>query len=249
LLLPLITNICKKAVQQLNILKRIGKNLNRLTIFHTFILSSFNFCPLSWHFCSEKITKKIEKVQKRALFFVYFDYTSSYNKLLVKVKLSSLHVRRTRLMAIETFKIINCIAPPVLDNKLQKRDSRYNFRYPNILQVPQVRTTSYGKKSFSYAAPVLWNSLPEHFRTCNNFIYQISNYRVPAKCETKRNQTKRNETDYFIKVWFQLSNWFQTRRFLCEFPIGSYVKLSSAVGAILVEGPNRLTYFWKRTTQ
>jgi hypothetical protein len=36
--------------------------------------------------------------------------------------------------------------------------------------------------------------------------------------------------DYSIKVWFQLSNWFQTRRFLCEFPIGSYVKLSSAVG-------------------
>ena len=55
--------------------------------------------------------------------------------------------------------------------------------------------------------------------------------------------------DYFLKVWFQLSNWFQTRRFVCEFPIGSYVKLSSAVGAILVEGPNRLTYFWKRTIQ
>jgi hypothetical protein len=29
--------------------------------------------------------------------------------------------------------------------------------------------------------------------------------------------------DYFIKVWFQLSHWFQTRIFLCEFPIGSYV--------------------------
>ena len=56
-------------------------------------------------------------------------------------------------------------------------------------------------------------------------------------------------SDYFIKVWFQLSNWFQTRRFLCEFPIGSYVKLSSAVAAILVEGPNLLTYFWKRTIQ
>jgi hypothetical protein len=40
--------------------------------------------------------------------------------------------------------------------------------------------------------------------------------------------------DYFIKVWFQLSNWFQTRRFLCEFPIGSYVKLSLAVGAKLL---------------
>ena len=38
-----------------------------------------------------------------------------------------------------------------------------------MLQVPQVRTTSSGKNSFSYATPVLWNFLPEHFRTCNNF--------------------------------------------------------------------------------
>jgi hypothetical protein len=32
----------------------------------------------------------------------------------------------------------------------------------------------------------------------------------------------------------ELSKWFQTRRLLWEFPIGSYVKLSSAVAAILV---------------
>jgi hypothetical protein len=38
-------------------------------------------------------------------------------------------------------------------------------------------------------------------------------------------------------------------RFLCEFPIGSYVKLRSALGAILIEGPNRQTHFWKRTIQ
>jgi hypothetical protein len=66
---------------------------------------------------------------------------------------------------------------------------------------------------------------------------------------TRHNFGKVPFNDYFIKVWFQLSNWFQTRRFVCEFPIGSYVKLSSAVGTILVEGPNRPTYFWKRTIQ
>ena len=38
--------------------------------------------------------------------------------------------------------------------------------------------------------------------------------------------------DYFIKILFLLSKWFQTKRFLWEFPIGSYVKLSSAVAAI-----------------
>ena len=40
--------------------------------------------------------------------------------------------------------------------------------------------------------------------------------------------------DYFINILFLLSKWFQIRRFLWEFPIGSYVKLSSAVVAILV---------------
>jgi hypothetical protein len=45
--------------------------------------------------------------------------------------------------------------------------------------------------------------------------------------------------DHSTKVLLQLAQWFLRRRFLCEFPLGSYVKLSSAVGAILVEGPNR----------
>jgi hypothetical protein len=52
-----ISTICRKASQQLNIIKRLGPYLNRLnklTIFHTFILSNFNFCPLAWHFCTEK---------------------------------------------------------------------------------------------------------------------------------------------------------------------------------------------------
>ena len=52
-----ISNICKKKpAQQLNVMRRIGHNLsllNRLTIFHTFVLSNFNFCPLAWYVCSE----------------------------------------------------------------------------------------------------------------------------------------------------------------------------------------------------
>ena len=48
--------------------------LNKLTIFHTFILSNFNFCPLAWHFCTDKNSKNLEKVEERALRFVYEDY-------------------------------------------------------------------------------------------------------------------------------------------------------------------------------
>ena len=55
--------------------------------------------------------------------------------------------------------------------------------------------------------------------------------------------------DLSTKVWLQLAQWFLRRRFLCEFPIGSYVKLSSAVVAILVSALKCRTQFWKRTTQ
>jgi hypothetical protein len=33
--------------------------------------------------------------------------------------------------------------------------------------------------------------------------------------------------DHSTKVWLQLVQWFMRRRFVCEFPIGFYVKLSS----------------------
>jgi hypothetical protein len=46
-----------------------------------------------------------------------------------------------------------------------------------------------------------------------------------------------------------LSKWFQTRWFLWEFPIGTYVKLSSALVAILVGGLKCRTKFWRGITQ
>ena len=123
-----ISSICRKAAQQINILKRLGKyltKLNKLTIFHTFIVSNFNYCPLSWHFCSERNTKKLEKLQERALRFVYDDHTSTYDDLLDRAKIPSLKLRRIKTMAIEAFKIIHGTAPPCLHDCLSLKESRY----------------------------------------------------------------------------------------------------------------------------
>jgi hypothetical protein len=101
-----ISNICKQASMQLNVLKRLGKyldKLGKLTIYHSFILSNFNFCPLSYHFCSEANTNKIEKIQERALRFIYNYYNSTYENLLIVSKLPTLKVRRLRTMAIEVY--------------------------------------------------------------------------------------------------------------------------------------------------
>ena len=167
-----IKNICRKASQQLNVLKRIGcflSKLNKLTIFHAFILSNFNFCPLACHFCNKSNTSKLEKIQARALRFIYEDYESTYDELLEKAKVPSLKVRKMRTMAIECFKILNKFSPSCLHDLVVFKDCKYNFRYSNIVDISRVRTSTYGKNSFKYAAAVLWNDLPDDFRKISNF--------------------------------------------------------------------------------
>ena len=98
----------------LNSLQRLSKFLSvetRLLIFKSFIQSNFNYCPLVWHFCSKANTEKLEKLQYRALRIVFNDYNSSYESLLNKVNLPTVHMNRLRCIATETYKCINNMSP------------------------------------------------------------------------------------------------------------------------------------------
>lgn len=167
-----IANICKKAARQLNVMKRIGRNINklgRLTMYFSFIMSNLNYCPLTWHFTGETNTKKIEKLQERALRFIYDDNVSSYNCLLQRSGMPSLKVRRMRNVALEVFKILNKQGPSYLHDLVTIKNSSYNFRYTNCAEIPRPRTERYGKNSFRYSAAKLWNSLPDEFRQCSSY--------------------------------------------------------------------------------
>ena len=73
-------------------------------------------------------------------------------------------------MALDTFTIVNKIAHACLQNVVSVNNSKYSFRYVNVLDVPRVRSTHYGKQSFKFAAVILGNSFPNHFRTENSFF-------------------------------------------------------------------------------
>ena len=73
------------------------------------------------------------------------------------------------------------------------------------------------------------------------------NQRLPGACNrspgskllsiTTQQSWRESATDTILQV--QCVHWFQTRWFLCEFPIGSYVKLSTAVQPSWSEGGTR----------
>ena len=167
-----ISNLCRKASQQINVLKRIGIFLNfesRKTKYHAFRMSNFNFCPIIWHFCSKGKTEKLEKVHFRALKFIFQDFNSTYDILLERAGSTTLHLSRLRFLAFETFKIVYGLSPPYLKDFICLKQTSYNFRYTNILDLPRPKSTRYGTNSFRFQAVKLWNSLPEEARRITDF--------------------------------------------------------------------------------
>ena len=66
----------------------------------------------------------MKKKHKNELLDLYMKiFFSSYEDLLQKSGLPSIHIRRMRTMAIEVFKILNEMCPPVLANLVEKRSS------------------------------------------------------------------------------------------------------------------------------
>ena len=79
-----ISLLCNKAGRQINALSRLSNVLNvdtKILILQSYILSHFMYCCIIWHFCSISDTKKIEKMQLKALRHIYKGYTALYEML------------------------------------------------------------------------------------------------------------------------------------------------------------------------
>ena len=163
----------KKAARQINVLKRLSKFLNfktRLAIFNSFILSHFYFCPLIWHHCNKSSTKKMERVQERALRFVYQDFDSNYEALLLRAELPTFELGRLRNFAIQVFKILNDLAPSYLSDLIISRKTTDHLRSgPRSLHQPSFKTTKHWLHSFRFLAPKVWNNLPPELRQAKNY--------------------------------------------------------------------------------
>ena len=80
-----------------------------------------------------------------------------------------LHISRIRLIATETLKILHEMSLVYMQDPLSYKNSMYSFRYDNLVDVPRVCTTKYGKSSFSYEAAGVRNSRPNDLRKVEDF--------------------------------------------------------------------------------
>ena len=184
-----ISNICERASRQLNVLSRF-KNIfsteEKKTMYKAFILANFGYCPIVWHFCGETNTRKMERIQERALRFMYNDLISDYNGLLNKAGMETLHLKRLKVLATEVFKSINDLNPSFMQRMFTVKVNSLGLRDENKLVQPQFDTITYGKRCFTYYGAHLWNLMPENVKGCINmydFKQLLSSWEGPGRCQ------------------------------------------------------------------
>ncbi len=182
-----VSELCRKAARQVNCLMRLSTMLpveSKLTIFNAFIVSNFLYCPVVWHMCSKSDTKKVEKVQERALRFIYRKFESDYECLLNLAGRSSLYMDRLRTIVTEIYKVINGMSPGFLHDLFVKRkENVHDLRDNNKLELYKFKTITYGKRSLKYEGGILWNSInidTKNTDNVNGFKRKIRKWQGPT---------------------------------------------------------------------
>ena len=113
-----ISNICIKASQKVDVLLRLRELTPckaKLIIYKSSILPHLTYCHLVWHNCRSSDSRKIERIQERALRAVFNSHSESYENLLVRAELPSLLNRRLQDIAILMYKIKYGLAPSIVN--------------------------------------------------------------------------------------------------------------------------------------
>ena len=122
-----ISNICRSAENQLNALIRLKSYLSfnaKRVLINSYIISNFDYCRLVWMFSTAKSLNKIESLQKRALRFLYNDYSISCEGLLEKAGKVKMNVYRLRNLCVEIYKIINKLNPEFMNNIFKVKENK-----------------------------------------------------------------------------------------------------------------------------
>ena len=100
--------------------------------------------------------------------------------------LHSSNVQRSALytnIVLETFKSVNKINPPFMQDLFEVKENKYNLRGGILLDQPKVCTERYGIHTIKYQGAQLWNSLPPHMKTSvtvKDFKYHLAKWSGPV---------------------------------------------------------------------
>ena len=156
-------------------------------LYQSFVASTFKYCPLIWLFCGKTANENMDRVHKRALRVLLDDHESTFDVLLAKNNETTIHIQSLRVLVIEIYKTLNCTNPSFVQEYFVRKDTKYDLRTKDLLQIPAAKSIIFGIDSITFQGSLLWNSMPDLIKSASSaaiFKRNITNW-SGDKCKCK----------------------------------------------------------------
>ena len=180
-----VSNICRKCYIQLRNLRKLRPYLSKsalIRLVHCFISSQLDYCNSLLIGLPAYLISKLQKIQNSAARIICGVSRGTHmTPILAELHWLPVEKRIIFKIVVITFKCLHGIGPVYLSELLVRYEPSRSLRsaQQTTLVVPFTRSALASERSFSVAAPRLWNSLPEHLRA----IETLSAFKSALKTE------------------------------------------------------------------
>ena len=182
-----VSNLSGASFYQLHNIRRIRKYLTQEaaeSLVHSFVTCRIDYCNSLLYGLPNCQLAKLQRVQNAAARLVYRESKFCHiTPLLMRLHWLPISFRIRFKIALLTYKAINGLAPSYITELISiKSSSRYSLRLDSELRLNTLIHKSYatlGDRSFTMAAPQVWNSLPISIRkatSINSFKGQLKTH-------------------------------------------------------------------------
>lgn len=168
-----VNSVCKAAYQQLRVISHLRPYISTATartLVQNLVTVRIDYCNSLLYGLPLNLLNRLQLVQNCAARLVFrLRKRSHVTPCMISLHWLPVTVRMQQKLNVLTFRCLQGDGPVYLSSLLEKQVPVRALRSQEVcnLKVPSCRT-KIGERSFSCAAPVLWNSLPTHLKNEQN---------------------------------------------------------------------------------
>ena len=169
-----ISAVCKSSFFQIRQLRQLRSSLDynsAVILANSLVSSKLDYCNSLYYGLPSSSISRLQSVQNSLARVVFPSIKRSDHITPVLKKLHWLPIlqRITFKIALLTFKALSYHEPSYLHQLLMPYQPTLHLRSVDqcLLTIPNIKS-SFGRRSFSFSAPSVWNSLPLSLRSCNS---------------------------------------------------------------------------------
>ena len=142
----------------------------KLQLVTTYILPLIDYCNIIFLASSKSNVGKLQKLLNSSIRFIFNltgkRYRYSITPYMKKLHLLPVEFRIKYKISLTVYKCLHDLAPDYLKSLIQPKVMYSHLRSSNDVYSLQtiVPNTKYGESTFSFAAPMLWNELPQDIK-------------------------------------------------------------------------------------